>query len=125
MPPQLDSDIDALRIEGQKVDVVEDGTRFYVIFKCFRLPDGRYVPPVTDLLVIADYQYPVSRLDMFWTDPTVHLASGGLPQSADQFELYAGRRWQRWSWHYPGWNASKHNIRTHIEVFHDRLARGN
>lgn len=124
-PPQLTRDIDSLRQDGQDLNVVEDGTRFYVILRSFRLPEGRYVPPVTDLMVIADYQYPASRLDMYWTDPPVHLASGALPQTAEQFEVYAGRRWQRWSWHYPVWDPSKHNLRTHIEVFLDRLARGN
>lgn len=124
IPPQLAKDVDSLRQEGQQIDVVEDGTRFYVILKGFRLLDRRYVPQVTDLMVIADYQYPVSKLDMYWTDPQVHLVSGALPLNADQFELYASRRWQRWSWHYPVWDPSKHNLRTHIEVFHDRLARG-
>lgn len=124
MPPQLSADIEFLRQRRQEVNVVEDGTRFYVILKSFRLPDGRYAPPVTDLMMIADYQYPASRLDMYWTDPAVHLASGALPLNADQFETYAGRRWQRWSWHYEGWNPSKHNLSTHVEVFFDRLARG-
>ena len=125
IPPRLAEDIDALRQQGQEIDVLEDGTRFYVILRGFRLLDGRYVPPVTNLMVIADYQYPASRLDMYWTDPEVRLASGALPASANQFEVYAARRWQRWSWHYPAWDPSKHNLRTHIEVFLDRLARGN
>jgi len=124
-PPQLAGDVDFLRQAGEDVNVVEDGTRFYVILRSFRLRDSRYVPLATDLMVIADYQYPVSRLDMYWTDPPVHLASGALPDRADAFEVYSGRRWQRWSWHYPAWDPSKHNLRTHIEVFRDRLARGN
>ena len=124
-PPQLAGDVDFLRQAGEDVNVVEDGTRFYVILRSFRLRDSRYVPLATDLMVIADYQYPVSRLDMYWTDPPVHLASGALPDRADAFEVYSGRRWQRWSWHYPAWDPSKHNLRTHLEVFRDRLARGN
>jgi hypothetical protein len=125
IPPQLVTDVDALREEGQDVEVVEDGTRFYVILKGFRLPDNVYAPTLTDLMVIADYQYPVSKLDMYWTDPQVRLVTGALPQSADQFEACAGRQWQRWSWHYPVWDPSRHNLRTHVEVFRDRLARGN
>jgi hypothetical protein len=125
IPPQLARDVDTLRQEGQEVEVVEDGTRFYVILKRFRLLDTKYVPQVTDLMVIADYQYPASKLDMYWTDPQVRLATGGLPLSADQFETHAARQWQRWSWHYPVWDPSRHNLRTHLEVFLDRLARGN
>jgi hypothetical protein len=125
MPPQLAQEIESLRHEGHNVEVVEDASRFFVVLKAFRLPDGKYVPAVTDLMIIADYQYPASRLDMYWTDPPVRLLSGAIPQTADQFEIYAERRWQRWSWHYPVWDPSKHNVRTHIEVFRDRLARGN
>jgi hypothetical protein len=125
LPPQLEGDINSLKERGYEIQVVEDGTRFYVILKAFRFPDGgKYTPPVTDLMLMADYQYPMSRLDMYWTDPVVYLTAGGLPRTADQFEQYAGRRWQRWSWHYDGWNPSKHNLSTHIEVFLDRLARG-
>ena len=95
------------------------------VVQWFHLPDGTYAPTITDLMMMADYQFPLSRLDMYWTDPTIYLASGGLPLNANQFEMYANRRWQRWSWHYPTWDPSKHNLRTHIEVFRDRLARGN
>lgn len=124
MPPQLAQDIEILRGYGYDINVVPDGSRFLIIFKGFRLPDGKYVPAATDLMMIADYQYPMSRLDMFWTDPPVHLTSGPMPEKADNFEAHGGRQWQRWSWHYGVWDPSKHNIRTHLEVFLDRLARG-
>ena len=124
MPPQLTAEIEVFRQRGQPISVVDDGARFFIILERFQLPDGMYVPQVTDLMVMADYQYPMSQLDMYWTDPPVQLTTGALPQGAESFEEYAGRRWQRWSWHYPGWNPSKHNLRTHIEVFYDRLAKG-
>lgn len=123
MPALLAAEIDLLRERGENVDIVDDGSRFLLIVNGFQLPDGRFQTHVTDLLIIADYQYPMSRLDMFWTDPPVMLSTGGFPQAADNFEVHGGRRWQRWSWHYPGWNPSQHNVRTHIEVFRDRLAR--
>ncbi len=124
LPPQLDSDIESLRGDGHTIEVIEDGTRYYIVFKNFKLPDGRYSPEVADLMVMADYQYPMSKMDMFWTSPAVSRNAGGLPQNADQMEQYANRTWQRWSWHYNGWDPSKHTIRTHIEVVQDRLARG-
>ncbi len=125
IPAKLVEEIGFLRGQGQEVELVEDGPRFYVVLKSFQLPGDRYVPSATDLMVIADYQYPLSRLDMYWTDPRVQLTSGAMPQNADQFETYATRQWQRWSWHYPVWDPAKHSIRTHVEVFLDRLARGN
>lgn len=124
LPPPLHSDIERLRMEGRAIQVVEDGARFYIVLVGYCLPDGLYVPSVTDLMVMADYQYPMSRMDMFWTDPPIRRPDGTWPQNADQFEEYAGRRWQRWSWHYPQWDPSRHNIRTHLEVVCDRLARG-
>jgi hypothetical protein len=126
VPPQLEAEIESLRESGQVVEVIEDGTRYYVILKDFELPEA-YSPRKVDVMVMPDYQYPQSRLDMYWTDSKVRLvASGNLPQNAEHVEgPYGGRMWQRWSWHYPQWNPSCHNLTTHLEVFVDRLARGN
>jgi hypothetical protein len=123
LPDRLERDVEALREAGHSVDVVEDGTRFYVIVEGFELPDG-YVPAVTDLMMIADYQYNQSALDMFWTSPHVRCVGGAWPQAADQFCEYAGRTWQRWSWHYAGWNPTTHNLITHLETCRDRLLKG-
>jgi hypothetical protein len=46
------------------------------------------------------------------------------PQAADQFSIFAGINWQRWSWHYPGWNPATHNLTTHLEACRDRLFQG-
>ncbi len=124
MPAQLADEVEAICTAGQPITVVDEGSRYLVILQGFLLPNGRYVPQVTDLMVMADYQYPMSRLDMYWTDPLVQLASGGYPQGAEAFEEHGGRRWQRWSWHYPAWDPSRHNLSTHLEVFRDRLAKG-
>lgn len=125
MPPQLAAEIETFRSEGQPVSFIDEGARFLVIFEGFALPDDQYAPPRTDLMIMADYQYPMSRLDMYWTDPEIRRAEGGgFPQGAESFEDHGGRRWQRWSWHYPVWDPSRHNLRTHLEVFYDRLARG-
>jgi hypothetical protein len=121
---RLAADVEELRGYGHNVSVVEDGTRFYVVIKDFQLPES-YVPSVTDLMLIADYQYPMSALDMFWTEPHVRCgSSGGFPQAADQFEGHAGRTWQRWSWHYQGWDPATHSLSTHLEVCLDRLIKG-
>jgi Prokaryotic E2 family E len=122
-PERLLADVALLREHGQAAEVVEDGTRYYVVLSGYELPEA-YQPRRTDLMVIADYQYPASALDMFWTEPHVRCLTGAWPQNADQFEPHIGRTWQRWSWHYPGWNPSTHSLITHLEVYSDRLARG-
>lgn len=124
LPPRLQADLEALGWDPHDLEVVEDGARYNIILKGFPVPDGRYIPARTDLMVMADYQYPASRMDMFWTDPPLICANGSQPQGANSIETYAGRRWQRWSWHYSVWNPAKHNVRTHLEVVRDRLARG-
>lgn len=124
LPGQLAGDIEGLREDGYSIAIVEDGNRYYIVIESFVIPSEAYVPRATDVMVMADYQYPMSRMDMFWTDPVVSRTSGGYPQNADQFEDYAGRRWQRWSWHYPTWDPACDNVRTHLEVVHDRLSRG-
>lgn len=95
-----------------------------MVLSAVALPDGLFATSVTDVLVIADYQYPLSAMDMFWTDPPVVCFNGQLPRNADQFEFYGERRWQRWSWHYTGWNPSCHSVTTHLEVVRDRLRQG-
>jgi hypothetical protein len=122
-PQRLLSDVEIVREQHPNVTVVEDGTRFYVVLIDYLLPP-QYQPGKTDLMVMADYQYPMSALDMFWTEPHVRCESGGWPQNADQFQMFMGRNWQRWSWHYAGWNPSTHSLVTHLEVCSDRLAKG-
>jgi Prokaryotic E2 family E len=123
VPQRLALDVDAVRAQGRDVQITEDGTRFFVILNNFVLPD-HYNPPITNLMVMADYQYPMSALDMFWTEPHVRCANGAWPQGGDQFVEFVGRVWQRWSWHYPGWNPSTHTLATHLEVCFDRLSKG-
>ena len=74
-PPQLAAEIEVFRNEDQAIEVIQDGTRFLVVFKSFRLPNGCYSPMATDLMVMADYQYPMSRLYMYWTDVPRAMAS--------------------------------------------------
>lgn len=121
-PDRLESDIALLRRDGHDIAVVEEQTRYHVLFNNFGLPD-QYIPNVTTLMFIADYQYPLSALDMFWTEPHVRCQAGGWPLNADQFLKFIGRTWQRWSWHYAGWNPATHSVATHLEVCRDRLAR--
>lgn len=122
-PAQLVNDVQRLCEDGFGASIVEEHPRHYVVVADLELP-AFYAPTVTDLLMIADYQYPMSALDMFWTSPHVHRAdNGAFPQNADQLEQHIGRPWQRWSWHYSGWNPAHHNVVTHLDVFFDRLAR--
>ena len=61
---RLAVDVAVVQQQGHTVEVVEDGTRYHVVFNDFDLPDC-YVPNRTTLMFVADYQYPMSSLDMF------------------------------------------------------------
>jgi hypothetical protein len=117
---RLVADVDELRAYGNDVSTESDGVRSYIIVSGFILPDG-YEPRATDVMMMTDYQYPLSAVDMFWSFPHVRCSGGGWPQNADQFQEFIGRNWQRWSYHYT-WNPAKHNLASHLEVFHARLA---
>lgn len=122
-PAQLVADVERLTEDGFDASIVEEHPRYYVVLANLELPTF-YEPTVTDLMMMADYQYPMSALDMFWTSPHVRRADNGtFPQNADQFEQHIGKSWQRWSWHYSGWTPAHHNVVTHLDVFFDRLAR--
>jgi hypothetical protein len=122
VPELLAADVAELRGLGHTVDVVEDGSRYLIIIRGNKLP-AAYNPTQTDVMVMADYQYPQSAMDMFWTCPTVRLTAGTMPQNADQIEEYHGTKWQRWSWHYPGWDPARHNLLTHLAACLDRISR--
>jgi hypothetical protein len=120
MPPRLVDDVEEVRADGHVVEVIDEHPRYFVLVKSFELPSA-YEPSVVDLMVMTDYQYPMSALDMFWTNPHVRL-NGAYPQNADNFAEFIGRTWQRWSWHYE-WNPAAHNLRSHLEVWFDRIGR--
>ena len=122
-PVQLVEDVTHLRECRFDATIVEEHPRYYVVIANFELP-AFYAPNVTDLMMMADYQYPMSALDMFWTCPHVRRAdNGAYPLNAEQLEQHIQRTWQRWSWHYGGWNPAHHNVTTHLEVFFNRLAQ--
>src|SRR5579864_628060 len=121
LPQRLATDIQDLRSSGLAPEVIEEGNRFYLVFRGFVLPDG-YQPRITDVMVMADYLFPQSPVDMFWTEPHVTLLNGQYPQNATAFEQHCGRTWQRWSYHYV-WNPNQHTLQTHMNVVFERLSR--
>jgi hypothetical protein len=109
---------------GYEVELVEGGVQVPVIIKQVRLPSGHFSVTTTDMLFLADAQYPLSALDMFWVELEVMRADGGVPANADQIEQYADRSWRRFSWHRNGiWNPNGNGLLDHFEFAMDRLVR--
>ena len=107
---------------GVKVDIEQEGAQVFVILRSLPLPAKTYQVATTDVLFITDTQYPLSAMDMFWTDPAVLRPDGSVPTNADSIEIYGGRQWRRFSWHRNGiWNPSGNCLLDHLEFMLDRF----
>lgn len=92
-----------------------DGNRIYVLIRQVPLPPGLFNVGTSDVLFLADRQYPLSALDMFWTEVPVVRANGTVPQGAKQIESYLNRQWRRFSWHRNGvWNPAGNGLLDHF-----------
>jgi hypothetical protein len=104
-------------------EVLENDTQLYVVLHTVPLPDGAFAVPETETLFIADRQYPLSALDMFWTDVEVVLPDGTIPEGAGSIESYIGRPWRRFSWHRNGvWNPAGNPLLDHFTFMEARFA---
>lgn len=112
------------KLTGLRVDLVESGSQILVIIRAFPLPEGAYAVRQCDVLIIADPQYRLSALDMFYTEPDVLLPGGRVPLNADSIESYAGRQWRRFSWHRNGvWSPSRNGLVDHVAFIEARLTQ--
>lgn len=108
---------------GVPVDIIPEESRVFVLLHKVRLPSGRFRLAEADALFIADKQYPLSALDMFWTEPDVIQPDGSVPQNATSIEPYLGRQWRRFSWHRNGiWNPASNGLLDHFAFMESRWA---
>lgn len=108
---------------GVRVQVVDGGGQIFVVLCKVPLPAGAYRIDRTDVLFIADHQYPLSAMDMFWTEVEVRKIDGSVPAGAESIETYLGRQWRRFSWHRNGvWNPAGNGLLDHFEFMQARFA---
>lgn len=109
---------------GVPVEIQVEGAQRFVILGDLVLPPAVYQVATTDILYITDSQYPVSAMDMFWTELAVLLPDGSIPASAEVIETYCGREWRRFSWHRNGiWNVQGNPLLDHFEFMQARFAK--
>lgn len=111
---------------GVLVEIVpESGTnRVFVLLSNVGLPLGAFIVDRTNALFMTDQMYPLSAMDMFWTEVGVLRADGSAPQSAESVEQYLGRPWRRFSWHRNGiWNPKGNPLLDHFAFMEARLAK--
>ena len=106
---------------GVQSDVIEEGMRLYVLLHKVPLPEGLFQLEASDMLFMTDQQYPLSGMDMFWTEVGVLRPDGSIPQNAESIEAYLGRDWRRFSWHRNDvWNATGNPLLHHYAFMEAR-----
>lgn len=112
------------REAGVRVDIEEDGAQRFVILRDLPLPLDAYQVTTSNILFVTDAQYPVSAMDMFWTELAVLLPDGSIPAGGESIETYGGYQWRRFSWHRNGvWNPNGNPLLDHFEFMQDRFAK--
>jgi hypothetical protein len=102
-------------ITGILSEVVEAGSQLCVILRGVRPPAGLFALDITDVMFLTDRMYPMSAMDMFWTDLGLTRPDGRIPQGASAIETYVGRQWRRFSWHRNGvWNPTRNGVLDHF-----------
>ncbi len=102
-------------ITGVQTEVVDEGSRLFVVLKAVQPPAGVFALDSTDVLFMTDRMYPLSAMDMFWTDVGLTRVDGRIPQGASSLETYMGRQWRRFSWHRNGvWNPNRNGVLDHF-----------
>jgi hypothetical protein len=72
-------------------------------------------PDRVTLLLRLPAGFPDVHPDMFWVDPPLHAASGGMIAGTQVQETHLGRSWQRWSRHVIGnWRPGIDNLSTYL-----------
>jgi hypothetical protein len=119
LPPRLARELEELR-HTQRIEVREEDDYINIVIPEF--PTGpEFSYPTTTVLLRVPRAYPDAGLDMFWTDLSLTLAGGGIPQNAEVHERYMERDWRRFSWHHNGWNAAINNLHSYLEFVRRRF----
>jgi nuclear transport factor 2 (NTF2) superfamily protein len=106
---------------GAATEVLQEGNRLFVVLHKYHLPLNTAKVESTDVLFVADTQYPLSAMDMFWTEPEVVRPDGSVFQGADVIEEYLGRKWRRFSYHRNTiWNTNGNPLMDHYAFMEAR-----
>jgi hypothetical protein len=106
---------------GIDVEVAPENPKIFVVLKKAQLPMGLFQVERSDVLFITDGQYPLSAMDMFWTETGVVRPDGSTPQNAEAIEQYLGRSWRRFSWHRNNiWSSAGNPLLDHYAFVESR-----
>lgn len=108
-----EDDEEYLRQKEFNWELIPVGEEGCLILKDYPTSDALYDRPATDVMIRIPAQYNNAALDMFYCNPPLKLKTGAYPQAADHFEDHIGRKWQRFSRHFPTpWRAGVDGLPT-------------
>jgi Prokaryotic E2 family E len=121
LPP---ADAAFLAERGIAHTVVADGPMTCVVFTDRPVPPG-YNHSSVDLLLRLPPGFPDIAPDMWWVDPPLQLAGGGVVEATQLTEVYLGRSWQRWSRHFtPGqWRPGTDGLESFLARIRGEMIR--
>lgn len=117
-----EEDVDYLSQKGYKWQLQSEGSEWWLTIEAFPIGE-RYSSRSVDMLIRIPPQYNQAPLDMWFVSPEIKLGSTGAhPPAASHFEDHFGRRWQRFSRHFPTpWRPGIDGLSTLITFAHQEL----
>ncbi len=121
-----ESDEDYLRAKGYQYELVAVGDEGLLVIKDYPVSGDIYNCASTNLMIRIPAQYNNAALDMFYCEPELRLkANNTYPEAAGHFEEHAGRRWQRFSRHFPTpWRPGVDGLPTLLTFVYRELQHG-
>lgn len=112
--------------KGYVYSLTTEENSLFLVISNFPFPQEFYELDQSDIYIKILPGYPITNLDMFWTNPEVKLKNGQLPAGTiSAQEEHFGKKWQRWSRHYTNpWRPGVDNLRSFIQSINIELRKG-
>jgi hypothetical protein len=108
-------------VSEASLEKLPDGTHLVVV-QGVRLPNG-WSKKAVDVKFHVPAGYPFAKLDCFWADPDLRLASGANPMNTGSNAIPHVASPHLWfSWHVGTWNPNIDNLLTYFYVIRRRLS---
>lgn len=106
------------RYPGARIQANADGTRLMVV-PSVPVASG-WTAATATVLVLVPVGYPHVKLDCFYTESTLRLATGAEPASSNVQAVFGGSyRW--FSWHLATWDPTRSSLVQYVRFCESRL----
>jgi hypothetical protein len=118
------SDVTCLAERGIQYSISVEANMTCIVFPGYKLPGG-YDRAASDLLLRLQPGFPDVPPDMWWFNPAIRLANGGVVQATEVVERHLGKDWQRWSRHFNAgqWRSGIDSLESFLALIRKELER--